>query len=114
MIHMDTRCQTVLEARHQFVLYAQGFRLTIYSVRLEANHDRLVIEGGGRRFYFHGRHEQRQLRNGQLGVGLLTIAANSFEIHFTSDNSIVHEGFELFYEPFYGIYRGLKYKRSHF
>ena len=80
----------------------QGFRVTIHSLRTETGLDRLVIEGGGQRFEYHGRHTPRMLSNGQRGVALLAIRANRFEILFSTDGSVTDEGFELSYEPYLG------------
>lgn len=76
----------------------------IHTVAIEAIYDRLVVDGGGRRFDFHGRLEQRRLSNGQRGVAMLAVAANRFEIYFASDESVTDKGFELYYEPFLGTF----------
>ena len=78
----------------------QGFRVTIRSVRLESEHAVLVILGGGWNSQYSGPIQQRALRNGEMGIQMLVLADNHFEIRFTSDNSsITNQGFELSYEP---------------
>ena len=78
----------------------QGFRVTIRNVRLELRHAELVILGGGWNSQYSGTLRQRALRNGEMGIEMLVLVSNLFEIRFTSDNSsITNEGFELSYEP---------------
>ena len=78
----------------------QGFRVTIRSVRLEPEHAVLVIFGGGWNSHYSGTLPQRALRNGEMGIEMLVLLANNFEIRFCSHGSVVtNEGFELSYEP---------------
>ena len=78
----------------------QGFRVTIRSVRLEPEHSVLVIFGGGWNSHFSGTLQQRALRNGEMGIQMLVLSDNHFEIRFSSDDTFAtNEGFELSYEP---------------
>ena len=81
----------------------QGFRVTIRSVRLESEHAVLVILGGGWNSYFSSTLPQRALLNGEMGIQILVLFANHFEIRFLPDNSyFTNESFELSYEPTFG------------
>ena len=89
--------------------------MTIRSVWLEVNHEVLVILGGSWNYRFTGNLTQRALQNGELGINMLVLIDNHFEILFKSDNSsATNGGFEVSYEPTFGapliIYEYLIYQ----
>lgn len=96
---------TVENNEHNFpvscvCMCVQGFRVTINRMG-PGSHHWLVIEGGGRSFGFTNFNPLRRLKNGQLGIAILTIAASRFEIFSSSE---LNKGFDISYESFLGIY----------